>query len=177
MTTQNRARTRAVRADMATTGENYTRAAARPSSSPSLRDTASLTAKQIGRITAREFELLGRDLLVLCRGGSDLQDSYEWLDYWRKGWPGGGWVLEWMSGPYADEMHDFLVRWAADVETSTWLPRDVRLDDRHIDHNSRERYWLLVGGVPFELRSIEPIGLEQAAERLRHRLHSARDGS
>lgn len=165
MTNQKRARARAARAEMAKTGENYTRAAAQRSSATPPRDKASLTTKQIARITAREFELLGRVLLVLCRGGHDFQDSYEWLDYWRQGRPGGGWVLEWMSGPYADEMYQFLVDWAADVESNTWLPRDIRLDDRHLDHNSRERCWLLLGGVPFELRAVEPVGLEAAFKR------------
>jgi hypothetical protein len=149
---------------MIASGDGYTRAAARVGGNSRATPRRPSPAER-DRVIAREFEVLGQVLHELQRGGHDIQDCWDWMDYWRKGWPGGGWVIEWMRGPYTDEMQTALAVAAADIGAGSWLPSDIGLDPEWRLTHSREQRRLLVGGVPFELRAIEPVGLEEAFTR------------
>ena len=109
----------------------------------------------------RELDVLGRLLLALQRG-TDLRHVLGSLDFWAAGCPGGGYVLEWREGPYADELRDELVAQLVEGESRLLGPDDfvVRTDIAYRD--TQHRLFLLIRGVRVEFRSCEPVGLDQA---------------
>jgi hypothetical protein len=91
---RSRARTRAIRAEMAQTGENYTRAATAAGRSPAFRTGTDAVREHIRRVLAdqlrwdqacdhraEELERRGRRIVT---GGSTSEDSWEVTD-WRTG--------------------------------------------------------------------------------------------
>lgn len=110
----------------------------------------------------REPDVLGRLLLALQRE-TDLRGVLGSLDFWPA--LGGGYVLEWFEGPYADEVRDHLVTQLVEGESLLLGPEDfvVRTDIEHYD--MQHRLFLLIRGVRVEFRSCNPVGLDQAREK------------
>lgn len=109
----------------------------------------------------RELDVLGRLLLALQRG-TDLRDVLGSLDFWTA--PGGGYVLEWRDGPYADEVRDELVAQLVESGSGLLGPDDfvVRTDIEY--HDTQHRLFLLIRCVRVEFRSCDGVGLDRARE-------------
>lgn len=109
----------------------------------------------------RNLEVLGRLLLALRE--TDLRDVLGSLDFWAA--LGGGYVLEWRDGPYADEVRDELVAQLVESDSGLLGPDDfvVRTDIEHRD--TQHRLFLVIRGVRVELRSCDAVGLDRAREK------------
>ena len=108
----------------------------------------------------QKLDVLGRVLLAVRE--SDLRGVLGSMDFWAA--LGGGYVLEWRDGPYADEVRDQLVTQLVEGETDLLGPEDfvVRTDIEHRD--TQHRLFLLIRGVRVEFRSCDPVGLDRARE-------------
>lgn len=116
-------------------------------------------------------DVLGRMLLALQRE-TDLRDVLRSLDFWAGGGPGGGYVLEWWEGPYADEVYRELVAQLVEGESRLLAPSDFALRTDRLQHDPHHRLFLRVRDVAIELRSCDPIGLEEALQRRNARLRA-----
>lgn len=111
---------------------------------------------------AQPFEVLGR-LLMALRRETELDELLQDVDFWSGlGQLRGGYVLEWRRGPYADELYRELVRQPAEINSRVLSPADFVLRTRTMTDVPCSRLSLWIRGVPVELRSCDPVGLEQA---------------
>ncbi|MBN9795594.1 hypothetical protein DMP17_44565 [Pseudonocardia sp. TMWB2A] len=120
-----------------------------------------------------EFEILGRVLYELQRGTESIAELCTWLDFWRQKRLGHSrFIIEWSGGPYAEEVHESLLRAiAADPESSHPFPYPITTARGCApDHMACN---VAIGGVPFLLRSLTPVGWETATTRNITELFSA----
>ncbi|MHA6631837.1 hypothetical protein ACU61A_40945 [Pseudonocardia sichuanensis] len=111
----------------------------------------------------KQLEVLGRVLLVVQRD-CDVRDLMHSLDFWPA--LGGGYVLEWWEGLYANELHERMLDWLAEEGVCRWLrPSDIVVRTDIDSDDPEHRVFLLIQGVRVEFRSCEPVGLAAAEAR------------